>query len=275
MPRCTFTNSSTGLIEEGLNFGGSNQIAYVVDGTIVYAPLGGTSITKYGSTAFLNPLGLTSEDALGTWSILSHQDINTCAWRVTVKNSLTKEVKSGVYPFSFSGKVYQLPCGGEWVMASCGGYKIESTWDGQLTNECHILKGTGEKIRTTTEYSSFNNYGYRFNDGCGGTEVIQMKVPYSYYDGNLNGGTTVYNSDFGTWSVGANGLMYCSVATYGRAIKSSTAQQIIDSHTPIETFVYGNWLFVLKHFYGGSIQYSGGNYGYLTFSSQYWRITMG
>ena len=148
MPSCNFKNHATGATVEGINFGGSNQVAYDAGGTIVYAPIGGTSVTQSGRIATLVPLGLTT-DIQGKWTIVSHQSIGTADWRVTVQNSLTSEIKTGVYPFNITADahVYELECqSGTWVMASCGGYKIESSWSGQQANEFYRLKGTGEII---------------------------------------------------------------------------------------------------------------------------------
>ena len=83
------------------------------------------------------------------WTILSHQDIGTANWRVTVQNDFDGEIKTGVYPFNLEGKVYELECQpGTWVMASCGGYKIESSWEGKTAEQAYRLKGTGEIIYT-------------------------------------------------------------------------------------------------------------------------------
>lgn len=129
---------------EALDFGGPK--VYQVDNTWVYAPEGGISLTKTATDVTLEPLGLTVNlTGGGDWSVISHQNIGTCNWRATVKNNITLEEISGVYPFNLEGNVYQLPCGGnEWVIASCGGYEIESTWSGQASDECYRLKGTGE-----------------------------------------------------------------------------------------------------------------------------------
>lgn len=81
-----------------------------------------------------------------TFEILSHQNIGTKEWRVTVKNKDTNETQEGVYPFNLKGSLYQLD-NGEWVLASCGGESIEEMWDGQGADECHRLQGTGEIIK--------------------------------------------------------------------------------------------------------------------------------
>ena len=78
-----------------------------------------------------------------TFEILSHQNINTKEWRVTVKNKDTNETQEGVYPFNLKGSLYELESG-RWVLASCGGESIEEIWDGQQPIEYLRLKGTGE-----------------------------------------------------------------------------------------------------------------------------------
>jgi hypothetical protein len=154
MPRCTFLDGATQQVIEGLNFGGSPQVVYDVGGVLVYAPIGGTDITIADNVATLNPLGLTSGNALGNWNIISETDKGTCEWKLNLQNASTAEVKNGVYPFNtVDGITYELECqAGVWVMATCGGYEIESTWVGQLANECYRLKGTNEIISAQYEY---------------------------------------------------------------------------------------------------------------------------
>ncbi len=82
-----------------------------------------------------------------TFEILSHQNINTKEWRVTVKNKDTNETQEGVYPFNLEGSLYKLDSG-EWVLASCGGESIESSWSGQEAREWLQLSGTNEIIHT-------------------------------------------------------------------------------------------------------------------------------
>jgi len=144
MPKCKILDKKTNQIIEGLDFGGPD--IYDINGTLVYAPEGSTSISISNNTINLDPLGLNITDVVAPWEIISQQNINTCNWRVTVQNSLTGEIKSGVYPFNLDGHVYQLECSGEWVMASCGGYKIQ-TGSGDL---CYTLLGTGETIYKNT-----------------------------------------------------------------------------------------------------------------------------
>ena len=135
----------TGDTVKALNFGGPK--CYKVLGKYVWAPEGGNSLVTAENSITLEPLGLVINNP-NIWTVVSNQNIGTANWRITVKNLATNEEKSGVYPFNFSGNVYELECQpGTWVMASCGGYKIESSWSGQQANEFYRLKGTGEIIR--------------------------------------------------------------------------------------------------------------------------------
>lgn len=79
------------------------------------------------------------------FEVVSHENVGTANWRVTVKNKETNTTTSGVYPFNLNGSLYQLESG-EWVIASCGGTAIESSWSGQQSNEVYKLTGTGEMI---------------------------------------------------------------------------------------------------------------------------------
>ena len=135
----------TGDIIKALNFGG--QKCYKVSGKYVWAPEGGTSLVTNENSIVLEPLGLVINNP-NIWTVVSHQDIGTANWRVTVKNHSTQEVKTGVYPFNLVGNVYELTdCQpGTWVIASCGGFKIESSWAGQLSHEIYRLKGIGEIV---------------------------------------------------------------------------------------------------------------------------------
>lgn len=135
----------TGDTIKALNFGG--QKCYKVSGKYVWAPEGGTSLVNAENSITLEPLGLVINNP-NIWTVVSNQNVGTVDWRITVKNLATNEEKSGVYPFNLNGNVYELECQpGTWVMASCGGYKIESSWSGQQADEVYRLKGTGEIIR--------------------------------------------------------------------------------------------------------------------------------
>ena len=130
----------TGDTIKALNFGGPK--CYKVSGRYVWAPEGGTSLVISENSLTLEPLGLVINNP-NIWTVVSHQNIGTVNWRITVKNLATNEEKSGVYPFNLQGNVYELECQpGTWVMASCGGYKIESSWGGQQSYELYRLKGT-------------------------------------------------------------------------------------------------------------------------------------
>ena len=143
----------TGNTVKALNFGGPK--CYKVSNRYVWAPNGGTNLTINENSIVLEPLGLVVNNP-NIWTIVSHQNMGTINWRVTVKNHLTQEVKTGVYPFSFNGNVYELECQpGTWVIASCKGYKIESTWAGQQSDQAYRLKGTGEIIYQYTISCTF------------------------------------------------------------------------------------------------------------------------
>ena len=143
----------TGDTVKALNFGGPK--CYKVSNRHVWAPEGGTSLVTNENSIVLEPLGLVINNP-NIWTVVSHQNIGTVNWRITVKNLATNEEKAGVYPFNLTGNVYELECQpGTWVMASCGGYKIESSWEGQLSHEIYRLKGIGEIVYKA--YSSESN----------------------------------------------------------------------------------------------------------------------
>ena len=132
----------TGDTIKALNFGGPK--CYKVSNKYVWAPKGGTNLTINENSITLEPLGLVINNP-NIWTIVSHQNMGTVNWRVTVKNLATGETKADVYPFNFNGNVYELECQpGTWVIASCGGYKIESSWSGQQSDQTYRLKGTVE-----------------------------------------------------------------------------------------------------------------------------------
>ena len=148
MPMCEIKDHKTGETIKALNFGGDSL--YQVNGKYVWAPKGGTSISETTDSYTLSPHGIHIGKENVLWQIIGHDNVNTCSWRVTVKNQVTNEIISGVYPFNVRGKVYELECQpGTWVMASCGGYKIEASWVGKTNEQCYRLKGTGEIIKKT------------------------------------------------------------------------------------------------------------------------------
>lgn len=133
---------------KALDFGGPD--IFQVNGTWVYGPdnYNNPSLIYGDTTITLDPAGIVIDKPKGSneWTIIDHQNIGTCYWRITVKNT-SGQVLTGVYPFNLGGKVYKLNCAENiWVMASCGGYEIESSWSGKQTNDCYRLKGTGEVI---------------------------------------------------------------------------------------------------------------------------------
>ena len=134
----------TGNTIKALNFGGPK--CYKLSNRYVWAPEGGLNISYTETNITLEPLGLVINNP-NIWTVVSHQNIGTVDWRVTVKNLATGEEKAGVYPFNLNGNVYELECQpGTWVMASCGGYKIESSWEGKKSDEIYRLKDTWEII---------------------------------------------------------------------------------------------------------------------------------
>ncbi len=88
--------------------------------------------------------GETCKDP-SNFEIISHQNEKTADWRVSVKNRETNEVQSDVYPFNINGSLYQLE-NGDWVIASCGGTEILSSWSDQQDNEVYKLIGTNNVI---------------------------------------------------------------------------------------------------------------------------------
>ena len=135
----------TGDTVKALNFGGPK--CYKVSNRYVWAPEGGTRLNYNENSIILDPLGLVINNP-NIWVVVSHQNMGTTNWRVTVHNIATGEIKTGVYPFNLQGNVYELECQpGTWVIASCGGYKIESSWSSKQNNDLYLLKGTGEIIR--------------------------------------------------------------------------------------------------------------------------------
>ena len=156
----------TGDTVKALNFGGPK--CYKVSNRYIWAPKGGTSLTINENNIVLEPLGLVVNNP-NIWTIVSHQNIGTANWRVTVKNLATNEEKTNVYPFNLNGNVYELECQpGTWVIASCGGYKIESSWNEQNTTTCLRLKGTNETIGFLTalaDRQDYTLYSGRFANG--------------------------------------------------------------------------------------------------------------
>lgn len=146
MPMCEIKDHKTGQTLKAYDFGGPE--IYYAGTSLVYAPLGGTSVSTSEHLATLQPLGITSI-MKPRWEVTGHTNVGTANWRVSVVDTSTGETKDGVYPFNLQGNVYELECQpGTWVMASCGGYKIESSWEGKQSYQAYRLKGTGEVINT-------------------------------------------------------------------------------------------------------------------------------
>ena len=155
---------------KALDFGGPD--IFQVNGTWVYGPdnYNNPSLIYGDTTITLDPAGIVIDKPKGSneWTIIDHQNMFTCDSRLTVKSN-TGQVLTGVYPFNTEGKVYKLKCAENiWVMASCGGYEIESSWSGKQSDECYRLKGTGEIIKKRTtiifDYSRPDSIGLLLPD---------------------------------------------------------------------------------------------------------------
>lgn len=181
----------TGRVIKALNFGGPK--CYKLAGRYVWGPEGGESLVIDQSKITLNPFKITLDNS-NIWTVVSHQNPGTTNWRTVVKNSITQEEKI-VFPFSRSGEVYELKCmPGTWVMASCGGYKIESTWEGKRSYELFRLKGTGEvmyKLGALSEIyprsigqlwivDQINCYNARWTYTGGETKVMREGQGYNW-----------------------------------------------------------------------------------------------
>ena len=170
MPMCDIKDHKTGQTLKAYDFGGPE--VYYAGTSLVYAPLGGTSVSTSEHLATLQPLGITSI-MKPRWEVTGHTNVGTANWRVSVVDTSTGNTKDGVYPFNLQGNVYELECQpGTWVMASCGGYKIESSWSGQQTNELYRLKGTGEKISM---------------EGLGSFMIYYLLPTFAYYKDGTQG----------------------------------------------------------------------------------------
>ena len=170
MPMCEIKDHKTGETLKAYDFGGPE--VYYAGTSLVYAPLGGTSVSPSEHLATLQPLGITSI-MKPRWEVTGHTNVGTANWRVSVVDTSTGETKDGIYPFNLNGNVYELECQpGTWVMASCGGYKIESSWSGQQANEFYRLKGTDEKISM---------------EGLGSFKIYYSLPTFAYYKDGTRG----------------------------------------------------------------------------------------
>ncbi len=165
MPVCEFKDLGTDEIRQGLNFDQLygqepvEEIIYFVSGVLIQAPDGGEDISYADGVATLNPLGLTCELGESVWEIIDYNYHGDGTWDVNVKNIFSEEVKTGALAFDKEGVGYEIECGGnEFVMASCGGYLIEDTWDGQTCDEWKRLKGTGEIISASCDGVTAHEY---------------------------------------------------------------------------------------------------------------------
>jgi len=209
-------------IFNALDFGGP-KIYKVNDNIGVYAPEGGTNITYTKTEYTLEPLGLKiPRETEGEWEIISHQNIGTCDWRITVKNTITGEEHSGVYPFKLNGHVYQLECGGEWVMASCGGYKL---YPGDGKPICYTLLGTGEIIELFgTVMSLGKKLAYRITPdiyGCGigspnyyGTITLNVSIDHSRLEQSASISVTIPNVPYWRGQNGSYVVNFIQIVNY-------------------------------------------------------------
>ena len=231
MPMCDIKDHKTGKTLKAYDFGGPE--IYYAGTSLVYAPLGGTSVSSSENLATLNPLGITSI-MKPRWEVTGHVGIGTAGWRVSVVDTSTGNTKDGVYPFNLQGNVYELECQpGTWVMASCGGYKIESSWVSKTAEQVYRLKGTGEIMYTySTEVWGWVDEGYTISYAGGiGQEAFDAK---SWYTGGNPGGWYEYVNH--PWS---------SMNIWG----AYSTWQVIMPETST-----GRWT---------EIQYSDGHYNYL------------
>ena len=167
----------TGNTIKALNFGGPK--CYKLSNRYVWAPEGGLNISYTETNITLEPLGLVINNP-NIWTVVSHQNIGTVDWRVTVKNLATGEEKAGVYPFNLNGNVYELDCQpGTWVIASCGGYKIESSWEVKKSYEAYRLKGTNE-IVYIAKIKIDNNYASPTTDEAGSITKVNINPKNIY-----------------------------------------------------------------------------------------------
>lgn len=239
MPYANILDKKTGNTFKALDFGG--PAIYKVNGIWVYGWTGATSVTFDGKVATLNPYNKTSvlEDR---WEVVSHQDIGTANWRVTVKNHSTQEVKTGVYPFNLKGNVYELKdCApGTWVIASCGGYKIESSWSGKQNYELYRLKGTTEKIYTVT--------------AIGGGPYLWYEAGWvSQPNNGVTTQSTIGRARIDMWYQNAkwvNGAFFATVSKPGIVYEEVLAEVLTAGN------ITHNSLFVLDHrYYGEQVWY--------------------
>jgi len=143
MALAEFKNLATQETRNGIDFGGPKT--YLVGDIPVYAPEGGTNITYADDKLTLEPLGLTTE-AGDTWEKISTDYAGDGTWTITIQNIITGEIISGIYEFKDGGNYYTTRCDSTPVSASCGGYKVEDTWDDQQPNEWKKLLHTDDTL---------------------------------------------------------------------------------------------------------------------------------
>jgi len=122
MPKCKFLDRKTGEVIEGLDFGGPE--IYKVKRTFVYAPKGGTSLSVTSTSIILEPLGLEIPIE-HIWKMVNMTDSGLVSEYAFMENTLTGQSRGAIRVFNPNGFLYRLPCEDEWVLADCGGYKLQ------------------------------------------------------------------------------------------------------------------------------------------------------
>lgn len=254
MPMCEIKDHKTGETLKAYDFGGPE--IYYAGTSLVYAPLGGTSVSTVENIATLNPLGLTSI-MKQRWEVTGHVGIGTANWRVSVIDTSTGETKDDVYPFNLKGNVYELECQpGTWVIASCGGYKIESSWSGQTAEQVYRLKGTGEiiKIQTKRYYISTDFFIGRI--GIPEQYLLSRTVSFG---GELRG-----QSSEGVWYPSVPMPIFCTCAiNYNKNLYNyvtlESLYNIVDNTFLPDSFIYQGRTFINTTTVNPYVELFGGN----------------
>jgi len=125
------------------------------------------------------------------WKTIQEEDKGTCSYHIEVKHrfDLSMEIGELIYPFSASGKIYQVRDENgqlQYVKASCCAKNILTQWSGKKDNECYMIDN--EKMEKIVKDSSSNDG----NTGTGGD------------NGNSGGGSTINASNFDINSCGVD-----------------------------------------------------------------------
>ena len=268
MPMCEIKDHKTGETLKAYDFGGPE--IYYAGTSLVYAPLGGTSVSTNENLASLNPLGITSI-MKPRWEVTGHVGIGTANWRVSVVDTSTGETKDGVYPFNLQGNVYELECQpGTWVIASCGGYKIESSWVGKTAEQVYKLKGTGEiiKIQKKIYYLLADEF---FGKDIPAEYILSRNISFGGY---LRG-----QSSEGVWYADVPTPIFCNCSIlYNKNIYNyvtlDSLQTIVNSiHLP-ERFIYKGRTFIKITSVNPYIELYGGNTYWIRYSVNYLELVL-